>query len=183
LGGRHCERSEAIQRERLPPGLLRRFAARNDDPATNRANQHEQPVIASAAKQSRENAPRLDCFAASRLAMTTLPRTARTNTNALRHCERSEAIQCEGLPRLDCFVALRLAMTTLPRTCTHFVRTEKPPPLTNFFVCGMLLPMLARQAVPGYIRKAGYAKNGVVCGESIPRDPPPYRGFPPTRAF
>ncbi|MDR1470489.1 MAG: hypothetical protein LBT00_14505 [Spirochaetaceae bacterium] len=55
------------------------------------------------AKQSRENAPRLDCFAALRLAMTALPRTTRTNTNkpviASGPLIRvGEAIQCEGLP-------------------------------------------------------------------------------------
>ncbi|MDR1468619.1 MAG: hypothetical protein LBT00_04935 [Spirochaetaceae bacterium] len=35
-----------------------------------------------------------------------------SSLRALRHCERSEAIQGEGLPRLDCFAASRLAMTT-----------------------------------------------------------------------
>jgi hypothetical protein len=33
--------------------------------------------------------------------------------NLLRHCERSEAIQC-GEAVLDCFVAALLAMTGLP---------------------------------------------------------------------
>jgi len=33
---RHCERSEAIQRSQRKAGLLRRFAARNDDKAKNR---------------------------------------------------------------------------------------------------------------------------------------------------
>ncbi|MDR1470881.1 MAG: hypothetical protein LBT00_16505 [Spirochaetaceae bacterium] len=91
----------------------------------------EPPVIASGAKQSR-GLPRLDCFAASRLAMTTCrggPWAHRTMnehrppfggrgplgwiaspfgfamTMVSCHCERSEAIQCEGTPRLDCFVA------------------------------------------------------------------------------
>ncbi|MDR1469228.1 MAG: hypothetical protein LBT00_08035 [Spirochaetaceae bacterium] len=42
-----------------------------------------------------EGLPRLDCFAASRLAMTT-PAPSLPGKSP-RHCERSEAVQCEGL--------------------------------------------------------------------------------------
>ncbi|MDR1467684.1 MAG: hypothetical protein LBT00_00160 [Spirochaetaceae bacterium] len=71
------------------------------------AHRHCERAANCRAKQSMENAPRLDCFAASRLAMTTPAPSLRTSPSSLRqaprHCERSEAIQCEGLLRLDCF--------------------------------------------------------------------------------
>ncbi|MDR1467662.1 MAG: hypothetical protein LBT00_00050 [Spirochaetaceae bacterium] len=91
---------------------------RNDDSATNRANQREQPIIAAspvviARAQpeaiQREGLLRLDCFTngnyvAAHFAMTTLPRTARTNASnpslraslpSLRRAPR----HCEGVAR------------------------------------------------------------------------------------
>ncbi|MDR1469198.1 MAG: hypothetical protein LBT00_07885, partial [Spirochaetaceae bacterium] len=65
---------------------------------------HERP----SAPLRGENAPRLDCFTlrvrnddGSPVIAPVTPSVIASKP--LRHCERSEAIQCESRPRLDCF--------------------------------------------------------------------------------
>jgi hypothetical protein len=76
----------------FPAGLLRRFATRNDN-----APRHCEQAAHCRAKQSSVRAsPGLDCFAASRLAMTTLPVIAskRSVIASERHiAERSNPVR------------------------------------------------------------------------------------------
>ncbi|MDR1470403.1 MAG: hypothetical protein LBT00_14060, partial [Spirochaetaceae bacterium] len=88
---RHCERSEAIQREGLPRLDCFTLWARNDNALPSLRAKRGNPVRGPS-PSGLLHQRQLCCRG---FAMTTLS----------RHCERSEAIQREGLPRLDCFAA------------------------------------------------------------------------------
>ncbi|MDR1470594.1 MAG: hypothetical protein LBT00_15035 [Spirochaetaceae bacterium] len=89
---RHCERSAAIQGERPPSGLLRRFASCNDDapslrqaPSSLRAKRSNLEGERPSSRLLRRFAPRNDGAASS------------LRPSPTRHCERSAAIQSKSL--------------------------------------------------------------------------------------